>query len=64
MSCVSDFLSAICLVLVIEGTLFALFPERMKQAMIRLSDLESSWLRRIGLGAAVFGVMVVWLVRG
>jgi uncharacterized protein len=61
---VSDFLSAIGLVLVIEGTLYALFPERMKQAMIRLSDLESSWLRRIGLGAAVFGVMVVWLVRG
>ena len=60
----SDFLSAIGLVLVIEVTLYALFPERMKQAMIRLSDLESSWLRRIGLGAAVFGVMVVWLVRG
>jgi len=61
---VSDFLSAIGLLLVIEGVLYALFPERMKHAMLRLSDLESNWLRRIGLGAAVFGVVVVWLVRG
>jgi uncharacterized protein len=61
---VSDFLSAVGLVLVIEGAIYALFPERMKRAMLALSAQQSSLVRGVGLAAAVFGVVVVWLVRG
>lgn len=60
----SDFLSAIGLVLVIEGVLYALFPDGMKRMMLLMRDQPEALMRRAGLGAAVLGVVVVWLVRG
>ena len=47
-----DLLTALALVLVIEGVLYAAFPSGMRRA------LES------GLVAAAIGVAAVWLVRG
>jgi len=61
---VSDFLCAVGLVFVLEGVISALFPERMKRTMLLLSTQPSSMVRSIGLGAAVFGLAIVWLVRG
>lgn len=60
----ADLLSAVGLVLVIEGALYALFPEAMKRMMLLMSGQPSSLLRATGLGAAALGVVVVWLVRG
>jgi hypothetical protein len=59
----ADFGTAMALVLVIEGVLWALFPERMKQAAARAILLESGSLRAGGLAFAAFGVMLVWLIR-
>jgi uncharacterized protein YjeT (DUF2065 family) len=61
---VSDFLCAVGLVFVLERVVSALFPERMKRTMLLLSAQPSGLVRSIGLGAAVFGLAVVWLVRG
>lgn len=60
----SDFLAALGLVFVIEGLVFAAFPEAAKRAMHSVLETPDLSLRLIGIGSAVVGVFVVWLVRG
>lgn len=59
----TDLLSALFLVLVIEGALYALFPDAMKRVMAQALTLPSSRLRAAGLAAAALGVAFLWLVR-
>ncbi len=59
----NDFLTALALAIVIEGVAYALFPDAMKQMMLRAMAMPASMLRLAGLAAAVFGVMMVGLVR-
>jgi len=59
-----DFLAAIGLVFVIEGLVFAAFPAQAKRAMQSVLETPEASLRLIGIGSAVIGVVVVWLVRG
>jgi uncharacterized protein YjeT (DUF2065 family) len=63
----SDFTTAIItalgLVLVIEGAIYALFPEDMKRMMRVALAQPSGRLRMAGLAAATVGVVVVLLVR-
>lgn len=58
-----DLWTAFALVLVIEGCLYALFPEGMKRAAAQAVALPPQLLRVAGLAAACFGVALVWLVR-
>jgi len=60
----SDFLAALGLVFVIEGLVFAAFPAQAKRAMKSVLETPEASLRVIGLGSALIGVIVVWLVRG
>jgi uncharacterized protein YjeT (DUF2065 family) len=60
----SDFLAALGLVLALEGLLFAASPAIAKRAMANVLETPDSALRTIGLISAVFGVLIVWLVRG
>jgi|APFre7841882630_1041343.scaffolds.fasta_scaffold1213942_1 uncharacterized protein YjeT (DUF2065 family) len=60
----SDFLAAVGLVFVIEGLVFAAFPEQAKRAMTSVLETPETTLRAIGIGSAVIGVALVWLVRG
>lgn len=60
----SDLGAAIGLVIAIEGILYALFPNAMKQAILKVIEQSDGWLRVYGLLAATAGVGVVWLVRG
>jgi hypothetical protein len=60
----SDFLAAIGLVFVIEGLVFAAFPAQAKRAMQSVLETPDASLRLIGIGSAIVGVAVVWLVRG
>ena len=55
--------TALALVLVIEGALYALFPEGMKRAAARALVVPPEILRLAGLAAACIGVVLVWLVR-
>lgn len=59
-----DFLAAIGLVLVLEGVVYALFPEGMQRMMASALEMSPSMLRIGGLVAAFVGLAVVWLVRG
>jgi len=59
-----DFLTALALVLVIEGGLYALFPEGMRRMMAQLQEIPEGRLRTMGVIGAVIGVVAVWLLRG
>lgn len=59
-----DFLTALALVLVIEGALYALFPAAMRRMIVQALALPEGTLRAAGVAAAVSGVAVVWLLRG
>lgn len=58
-----DLLTALALVLVIEGVLWALLPDMMKRAAALALTLDSQRLRTVGLVTAVVGVLLVWVVR-
>ena len=59
-----ELLIALALVLVIEGALYALFPDAMKRMMVTVAEQPGSALRSAGLAAATTGVGIVWLLRG
>jgi uncharacterized protein len=59
-----DFLVALGLLFALEGLTFAAFPEAAKRAMASVIDTPDSTLRLVGIGSALFGILVIWLVRG
>ena len=59
-----DFLAAVGLVFVIEGRVFAAFPGPAKRAIESVLETPDASLRAIGIGSAVVGLVLVWLVRG
>lgn len=60
----TDFITAIGLVLAIEGTLYALLPGALKRMMAQAQNAPEQTLRLSGLAALAGGVLIVWLVRG
>ena len=59
----TDFLTALALVLVIEGVFLALFPHRLRQILAMMEQMPPESLRLGGLAAATIGVLLVWLLR-
>ena len=60
----ADFLTALGLVLVIEGVLYALFPGVVRRMLALLITQPPVAVRAAGLAGAALGVVIVWLVRG
>jgi uncharacterized protein YjeT (DUF2065 family) len=60
----TDFLAALGLVFVIEGLVFAAFPDAAKRAVAMMTQTPDQALRLVGLVSAVFGLVILWLVRG
>ena len=60
----SEFATAVALVLVLEGILWALMPDGMKRAAMLALSLENNQLRNGGLVVAATGVFLIWLMRG
>jgi uncharacterized protein len=58
-----DLCTGLALVLVIEGVLYALFPEAMKRLAARAMRVPPHVLRAAGLVSAAIGVAIVWLMR-
>ena len=59
-----DLLTALGLLLVLEGLSLALFPRLIERLVEALSEIKPETRRVIGLIAMGLGVVVVWLVRG
>ena len=60
----TDFLVAIGLVFVIEGLVFAAFPGHAKKAVASVLETSDMSLRVVGVGSAIVGLILVWLMRG
>jgi uncharacterized protein len=59
----SDLVTALGLVLIIEGLVYAAAPARFKAMMARLEQIPDETLRMGGLIAVALGVAIVWLAR-
>jgi hypothetical protein len=59
-----DLATALALVLVLEGLLWALSPKSMKRAAAMALGLANEQLRMAGLLAVAAGVVLVWWLRG
>jgi uncharacterized protein YjeT (DUF2065 family) len=60
----SDLAVAVGLVLVIEGTLWALAPRLGRKFLEATAEMPESSLRLAGALAVAAGVLIIWLVRG
>ncbi len=59
-----DLLAALALVVVIEGLLYAAFPDALRRAMALMLSQPVATIRLIGLAAACLGLVALWLIRG
>lgn len=59
----SDLLAALALAIVLEGLLYAAFPEQMKRMIAQLLEMPSGRLRWIALGVAIAGLALLALIR-
>jgi uncharacterized protein len=60
----NEFIVAIGLVLVIEGLLFAAFPRAAKRLAASAIESPETSLRVAGIGSAVLGIVLIWIMRG
>ncbi len=60
----TEILTAVALLLVIEGMLPFVGPSRYKQAVARIAGLSDNQLRTFGLAAMVAGLLLLFVVRG
>ena len=60
----NDLVTALGLVLVIEGVLYALMPGGMKSMMRSALETSDQTLRVAGIVVAVVGLIFVWIIRG
>ncbi|MFM9976328.1 MAG: DUF2065 domain-containing protein [Beijerinckiaceae bacterium] len=58
-----DFLAALALLLVIEGLLFAAFPNATRRAMLEAANTPDSFVRKVGIASAVIGIGALYVVR-
>jgi len=59
----ADFLIGVRILFVIEGLLFAASPAWMRRAMKNALATPDNVLRAVGIGSAVVGLILIWLVR-
>ena len=59
-----DFGTALCLVLIIEGVVPFLYPNRWKEMSIRMGDIDASMMRWVGLASMLLGTLMLYLIRG
>lgn len=59
----NDFFAALALAVILEGLLYAAFPEQMKRALAALLETPSSKIRVVALTSAAAGLIVLWMIR-
>ena len=58
-----ELIIAFGLFLFIEGLLYAIFPSRMKNMMLKLKDVNNNQLRTGGLIFAIIGFIIIWFIK-
>jgi len=51
------------MVLIVEGLPYAAAPEKMKEWLAKLSEIEPSALRTVGLLSLCAGLLICWIVQ-
>lgn len=59
----ADFLIGVGILFVFEGIMFAASPTWMRRAMKSAMIMPDHVLRAVGIGSAVAGLILIWLVR-
>lgn len=59
----SEVLTAVGLIFIIEGGLYAVFPAAMKRMMLIVMAQSEEQLRMLGFGGATVGVAIVWFIH-
>jgi uncharacterized protein YjeT (DUF2065 family) len=59
----ADFLIGVGILFVLEGLLFAASPAWMRRAMKSALATPDNILRVVGIGSAVVGLILIWVVR-
>lgn len=59
----TDFLAALGLAVVIEGLVYAAFPDQMKKWLVAIAAMPSPRIRAVALAAAAIGLVLLWVVR-
>ena len=47
----------------VEGILYALFPSKMKNMLLKLNEINNSQLRTGGLIFSIIGFIIIWNVK-
>ena len=58
-----ELIIAFGLFLFIEGLLYALFPAKMKNMLIKLNQISDSQLRTGGLIFVIIGFVIIWYFK-
>lgn len=59
-----DFLTALGLVMILEGIPYFLAPQKMREWVMRITELPDRFLRISGFFLMIFGLLTVWWMRG
>lgn len=59
----ADFLIGVGVLFVIEGLLFAAVPGWMRRAMTSVLATPDNILRLTGIGSAILGLILIWIIR-
>jgi len=59
-----DLLTALGLMFVLEGAMYALFPQGMKRMTAQMAQMPPQHLRGAGLFFALFGFVILAVLRG
>ena len=59
----NELIIAFGLFLFIEGILYAIFPSKMKNMIMKLKEVTDNQLRTGGLVFAVIGFFIIWYLK-
>ena len=60
---IQHLLVALCLMLIIEGILPFLYPQRWRSLVVRLAQISNRNMRALGLASMLLGLFLLLLVR-
>ena len=58
-----ELIIAFGLFLFIEGIMYALFPSKMKNMLLKLNETSDNQLRKGGLIFAIIGFAIIWYIK-
>ena len=58
-----ELIIAFGLFLFIEGVLYALFPSKMKNMLLKLNEVNDTQLRIGGLIFTIIGFIIIWYIK-